>query len=92
MTYAQIMDDVTRAFEVVGVAVLVVGFSVGAARVLLGAARDAPGGSYLAGLIVVIRTFLSFSLEIEIDGVVPWRRGGRGALDRSAQAGGLAPE
>jgi uncharacterized membrane protein len=26
------------------------------------------------GLIVVIRTFLSFSLEIEIDGVVPWRR------------------
>jgi uncharacterized membrane protein len=27
------------------------------------------------GLIVVIRTFLSFSLEIEIDGVPPWRRG-----------------
>jgi uncharacterized membrane protein len=26
------------------------------------------------GLIVVIRTFLSFSLEIEIDGVLPWRR------------------
>jgi uncharacterized membrane protein len=29
------------------------------------------------GLIVLIRTFLSFSLEIEIDGVVPWRRGPR---------------
>ncbi len=26
------------------------------------------------GLIVVIRTTLSFSLEIEIEGVVPWRR------------------
>lgn len=26
------------------------------------------------GLIVVIRTVLSFSLEIEIEGVVPWRR------------------
>lgn len=26
------------------------------------------------GLIVLIRTVLSFSLEIEIDGVVPWRR------------------
>ncbi len=26
------------------------------------------------GLIVLIRTFLSFSLEIEIDGVLPWRR------------------
>ncbi|WP_218577943.1 DUF1622 domain-containing protein [Phytohabitans rumicis] len=28
----------------------------------------------ILGLIVVIRTFLSFSLEIEIEGVVPWRR------------------
>jgi len=26
------------------------------------------------GVIVLIRTFLSFSLEIEIDGVVPWRK------------------
>jgi hypothetical protein len=26
------------------------------------------------GLIVLIRTFLSFSLEIEINGVPPWRR------------------
>jgi uncharacterized membrane protein len=26
------------------------------------------------GLIVLIRTFLSLSLEIEMDGVVPWRR------------------
>lgn len=26
------------------------------------------------GLIVLIRTFLSFSLEIEIEGTVPWRR------------------
>jgi uncharacterized membrane protein len=26
------------------------------------------------GLIVLVRTFLSFSLDIELDGVVPWRR------------------
>ncbi len=26
------------------------------------------------GLIVLIRTFLSFSLEIEIEGIVPWKR------------------
>lgn len=26
------------------------------------------------GLIVLIRTFLSFSLEIEIDGVPPWKK------------------
>ena len=25
-------------------------------------------------LIVFVRTFLSFSLELELDGVVPWRR------------------
>ena len=29
---------------------------------------------YVLGLIVVIRTFLSFSLETEIEGVLPWRR------------------
>jgi uncharacterized membrane protein len=28
----------------------------------------------ILGVIVVIRTFLSFSLEVEIEGVVPWRR------------------
>jgi hypothetical protein len=33
------------------------------------------GGNVLVlGLIVVIRTFLSFSLETEIEGTVPWRR------------------
>lgn len=26
------------------------------------------------GIIVLIRTFLSFSLEVEIDGVPPWRK------------------
>lgn len=29
----------------------------------------------ILGLIVLIRTFLSFSLEIEMTGVPPWRRG-----------------
>jgi uncharacterized membrane protein len=26
------------------------------------------------GLVVLVRTFLSFSLEIELDGALPWRR------------------
>jgi uncharacterized membrane protein len=26
------------------------------------------------GVIVLVRTLLSFSLEIELDGVVPWRK------------------
>ncbi len=38
------------------------------------------------GLIVLIRTFLSFSLEIEINGVWPWRRAASGART-VAQAG-----
>ena len=46
------------------------------------------------GLIVLIRTFLSFSLEIEIDGVVPWRRGPREAWRalKSPGAGGAPVE
>ena len=28
------------------------------------------------GVIVVVRVLLSFSLEIELEGVLPWRRGG----------------
>ena len=39
------------------------------------------------GLIVVIRTFLSFSLEIEIEGVAPWRRAlisGAGTIRRAS--------
>jgi uncharacterized membrane protein len=46
------------------------------------------------GLIVLIRTFLSFSLEIEISGAPPWRRAlatGAGAL-RQASAGVPKPK
>src|SRR5437773_5393272 len=38
------------------------------------------------GLIVIIRTFLSVSLEVEIDGTWPWRRSAR-----SPVRGGAAP-
>ncbi len=46
------------------------------------------------GLIVAIRTFLSFSLETEIEGVAPWRRaalGGAGTI-RRASAIALEPK
>jgi uncharacterized membrane protein len=39
------------------------------------------------GLIVLIRTFLSFSLETEIEGVAPWRRAlvsGAGTIRRTS--------
>jgi hypothetical protein len=52
----------------------------------------------ILGLIVLIRTFLSFSLEIEMEGVPPWRRaligGGRyvsEAVTRAQNATDSAP-
>lgn len=38
------------------------------------------------GILVLIRTFLSFALEIEIEGVPPWRRLAATGPDRVAQA------
>ena len=41
------------------------------------------------GLIVLIRTFLSFSLQVEIDGAPPWRRAfttGPAAVGRASRA------
>lgn len=37
-------------------------------------------------LVVLIRTFLSFSLEIEIEGVPPWKRAVTSGLTRTAEA------
>ena len=44
----------------------------------------------ILGLIVVIRTLLSFSLEVEIEGVAPWRRAttGAGQIARAIERGG----
>jgi uncharacterized membrane protein len=44
------------------------------------------------GLIVVIRTFLSFSLEIEISGAPPWRRGLATGADALRQASASVPK
>jgi uncharacterized membrane protein len=43
------------------------------------------------GAIVLIRTFLSFSLEIEIEGMLPWRRAltsGTGRVASAARSSG----
>src|SRR6188472_2334715 len=44
----------------------------------------------ILGLIVLIRTVLSFSLEIEIEGVAPWRRAMVGGASRIRQAAAKA--
>jgi hypothetical protein len=38
------------------------------------------------GLIVLIRTVLSFSIEIEIEGVAPWRRAATSGASHVARA------
>ncbi len=132
-SFTTVMDDVARAFEVLGTAILVIGViwsftlaartlrRTGSGATAYTALRRAFGGTLLLGLeilvaadlirtvavaptvtnvlvlglIVLIRTFLSFSLETEIEGVVPWRRAtatGAGVLRRaSATATGAPP-
>ena len=75
---------------------LLLGLEVLVAADLLRTVAVAPtlDNVYVLGLIVVIRTFLSFSLETEIEGVAPWRRalvGGAGTIRRAA-ASALKPE
>jgi uncharacterized membrane protein len=44
------------------------------------------------GLIVLVRTFLSFSLEVELEGSLPWRRGAVVAQQRQTAVGSDAPQ
>jgi uncharacterized membrane protein len=111
MGFEQLLDIAEHLFEVVGVAILVLGgfislvvyardLSLGHRRVAYTALRHNLGRTILLGLevliiadiiltvaiaqtlenaitlgvIVLVRTFLSFSLDVEMDGVVPWRR------------------
>ena len=124
MSFTEVMEGVTRAFEAVAVVVLVAGFVWGAITalrvrftghkkdsyrtlrrsfgrtILLGleilvaadlirtVAVDQTWENVLGlGLIVVIRTFLSFSLEVEMDGVWPWRRRAAGVAGPDSPAG-----
>lgn len=126
MTFTETMDHVAQAFEVIGVAVLVLGlvwsvvlacrtWRVAGGRSGYRALRESFGGVLLLGLeilvaadlirtvavaptlqnvavlglIVLIRTFLSFSLQVEIEGILPWRRvltSGAGAVVHAARS------
>ena len=65
--YKDLRADVGRTI-LLGLEVLIV------ADIVLTVAIDQTVESAFAlGVIVLVRTFLSFSLEIELEGVVPWR-------------------
>lgn len=112
MTLHDAIEWITRAVEVVGIGIIVIGAAVslavflrqalrpGAREEAIGALRSDLGRSILLGLeflvaadiintvaieptleslavlagIVAIRTFLSWSLEVEIEGRWPWQR------------------
>jgi len=112
MHFTEAMDRISKGFEIIGVAVLALGFVLAVAKSIQSFSRTRNGpASYrvlrnyfgwsvllsleilvaadlirtvavqptlenvaVLGIIVAIRTFLSFSLDIEIEGVLPWRR------------------
>jgi uncharacterized membrane protein len=114
-SYEGFMADVVRAFELAGVAILIVGSAVAFVGYGLGLMRGTGrvdafkelraslGRSILLGLevlvvadivrtivveptlesaatlgvIVAVRVLLSFAIDVEVDGVAPWRKAAR---------------
>lgn len=110
--FHDLMSDIVKVFELVGVAILVVGSAISFIGYLVQLGRGAPrlaaftslratlGRAILLGLevlvvadivrtivveptlqsalglgiIVIVRIALSFAIDVEIDGVAPWRK------------------
>ena len=78
-TYERARQDVGRAV-LLGLEVLII------ADIVQTITIDATIESAVTlALIVLVRTFLSFSLEIELEGVVPWHRRSAGQDDRGGR-------
>ena len=76
--YERLRVNIGRTI-LVGLEVLIV------ADIVLTVAIDQTIESALTlGLIVLVRTFLSFSLEVELEGVVPWHRRAARTAEASA--------
>jgi uncharacterized membrane protein len=116
LNYQELMSDAVKVFELVGVAILVVGSTLAFTVYVVELARRTPrltafkdlraslGRSILLGLevlvvadivrtivveptlesavtlgvIVLVRVLLSFAIDVEVDGVAPWRKAERG--------------
>ena len=109
MSFAELMEEISRGFEIVGVGIILIGGLYGFVKAIIDArvegnlfekARTGFGHPLLLGLevlvaadiietvtvdrtletvaslglLVLVRVILSFSLDIEIDGRLPWRR------------------
>jgi uncharacterized membrane protein len=116
-TFERIMNDSVRAFEVLGVAILVIGGFValvgGVVQLARGSSMPAAfdqvrahlgraillgleilvvadiirtivvsptlSSALTLGLIVIVRIALSFAIDVEVEGVAPWRKAARDA-------------
>lgn len=114
-----LMSDIVKVFELVGVAILIIGSAMAFLGYLVQLVRGGPrlaafislratlGRAILLGLevlvvadivrtivveptlesalglgiIVIVRIALSFAIDVEIDGVAPWRKQGSGRDD-----------
>jgi uncharacterized membrane protein len=121
--FQDVMNTIVRAFEALGVAILVAGTVIAFAHHLIqvrhetdrsaafGALRGQLGRSILLGLevlvaadivrtivevpslqsaislgiIVLVRIALSFAIDVEIDGVAPWKKGPSSSPDQHPQ-------
>ena len=84
-------SDGQRAYQVLresfgGVILLGIEILVAADLVRTVAVATTLENVLILGLIVLIRTILSFSLEVEIEGVAPWRRAMVSGAGRIRQA------
>lgn len=115
MTFERVMNDAVKAFEVLGVGILVVGAFVALMGGVLRMLRGHPmsgvfdevrarlgraillgleilvvadiirtivvtptlGSALTLGLIVIVRIALSFAIDMEVEGVAPWRKAER---------------
>ena len=124
MKFAELMEEIARGFEAVGVAVIVIGGVVAlvsgaknfhnASKFFVDVRRDFgkplilgleilvaadivltitvdPSFESVAvlGILVLVRIGLSFSLDVEVDGMVPWRRV---ETEAKLKAAGLDPD
>ena len=83
--YERARQDVGRAI-LLGLEVLII-----ADIVLTITVESTVESAVTLGLIVLVRTFLSFSLEIELEGTLPWRRDSTASRPAAESARSTAP-
>jgi uncharacterized membrane protein len=123
-SFEEVMENVARGFEAVGVAIIVIGGVVAlvagikdfhnASKFFVDVRRDFGKPLILGleilvaadivktitvdpsfesvivlGILVAVRIALSFSLDIEVDGILPWRRV---EIDTKLKAAGIDPD